>query len=131
LTQQTTTKYRIRNLADYNKALVQRGSLTIWFSPEAVEGWLCAKEGKRGRPTLYSQEAILCALMLKAVYHLPFRALRGLLLSLVILRGVVEIVELVPVFRNRSSHMRRQPISYQCPSFSALPKCILLSRVMK
>lgn len=88
MTNQTTTKYRIRNWAEYNRALVQRGSLTIWFSPEAVEGWLCVKEGKKGRPTLYSHEAILCALMLKAVYHLPFRALRGLLLSLVMLLGV-------------------------------------------
>ena len=37
---------------------------------------------------MYSNEAILCALMLKAVYGLPFRALRGLLLSLVVLLGV-------------------------------------------
>lgn len=88
MTQQTTAKYRIRNWREYNKALVQRGSLTIWFSPEAVEGWLAEKKGKRGRPQLYSNEAILCALMLKAVYGMPFRALRGLLLSLVILLGV-------------------------------------------
>ena len=87
MTQQTTTKYRIRNWGEYNKALVQRGSLTIWLSPEAVDSWLAEKENKRGRPQVYSNEAILCSLMLKAVYGLPFRALRGLLLSLVILLG--------------------------------------------
>lgn len=32
MTQQTAAKYRIRNWGEYNKALVQRGSLTIWFS---------------------------------------------------------------------------------------------------
>lgn len=88
MTQQTTTKYRIRNWREYNKALVQRGSLTIWFSQEAIEGWLAEKEDKRGRPKVYSNEAILCSLMLKAVYGLPFRALRGLLLSLVVLLRV-------------------------------------------
>lgn len=88
MTQQTTTKYRIRNWGEYNKALVQRGSLTIWFSPEAVKSWLAGKDNKKGRPQVYSNEAILCALTLKAVYGLPFRALRGLLLSLVVLLGV-------------------------------------------
>ena len=83
MTQQTTTKYRIRNWREYNKALVQRGSLTIWFSQEAIEGWLAEKEDKRGRPKVYSNEAILCSLMLKAVYGLPFRALRGLLRDIV------------------------------------------------
>lgn len=88
MTQQTRTKYHIRNWGEYNKSLVQRGSLTIWFSPEAVESWLAEKKNKKGRPTVYSNEAILCALMIKAVYGQPFRALRGLLLSLVALLGV-------------------------------------------
>ena len=48
---------------------------------------MAEKENKRGRPQVYSNEAIPCSLMLKAVYGLPFRALRGLLLSLVILLG--------------------------------------------
>ena len=81
MTQQTQAKYRIRNWVEYNKALVQRGSLTIWFSSEAIEGWRAEKEDKKGRPKVYSNEAILCALMIKAVYHLPFRGLRGLLLN--------------------------------------------------
>lgn len=89
MTQKTQTKYLIRNWAEYNKALVQRGSLTIWFSPESVEKWLAKKEGKKGRPKIYSNDAILCALMLKAVYHLPFRALQGFLLSVVALLGIV------------------------------------------
>ncbi|MCC5831567.1 MAG: IS5 family transposase [Chlamydiales bacterium] len=55
---------------------------------EAIEGWLAEKENKRGRPKVYSNEAILCALMVKAVYNCPFRALRGLLLSLTALLGI-------------------------------------------
>lgn len=89
MTQQTKTKYSIRNWGEYNRALEQRGSLTIWFSPEAIEKWVAKKDGKRGRPFLYSDDAILCALMLKAVYHVPFRQLRGLLQSLTALLGIV------------------------------------------
>ncbi|MCB9301190.1 MAG: hypothetical protein H6566_11115 [Lewinellaceae bacterium] len=32
-------KYRVLNWSDYNKALVNRGSITIYFSDEAIEGW--------------------------------------------------------------------------------------------
>ena len=31
--------YRIRNWSQYNASLKQRGSLTIWVSPEAVANW--------------------------------------------------------------------------------------------
>ncbi len=83
MTKQTETKYRIRNWSQYNKALVNRGSLTIWFSNSSIEKWLASNHKGRGRPKIYSDEAILCALIIKAVYRLPFRALRGFLLSLI------------------------------------------------
>jgi hypothetical protein len=82
--------YRIRNWSEYNKALVQRGSITLWFSDEAIKGWQENKRtGKRGRPRVYSNDAILCALMIRAVYHMPLRALRGFLLSLANLMSLI------------------------------------------
>lgn len=88
MTKQTNTKYRIRNWSEYNKALVNRGSLTIWFSETAIKGWLAHNPKGRGRPKIYSDEAILCALIVKAVYRLPFRALRGFILSFIHLLGL-------------------------------------------
>jgi len=35
--------YRIDNWSEYNKALVQRGSLNIWVDEKAVKGWLSFK----------------------------------------------------------------------------------------
>ena len=32
-------KRRVTNWAEYNAALRQRGSLTVWFSEEAIAGW--------------------------------------------------------------------------------------------
>ena len=89
MTNQTEKKYQIRNWPEYNRALVNRGSLTIWVTDEVIAKWIEPCCGKRGRPKFYSDEAILCALMIKAVYKLPFRALRGLLVSLVSLLDII------------------------------------------
>jgi Transposase DDE domain len=80
--------YRIRNWAEYNKSLIQRGDITVWFSNEARERWMAKATGNRGWPQIYSDDAILCALMVKVVYHLPLRALVGFLKSLLCLLGV-------------------------------------------
>ena len=88
MTNQTKKKYHIRNWSEYNKALVNRGSLTIWFSNDVIEKWNAQPSQKRGRPRTYSDEAILCALMIKAVYKLPFRTLRGFMLSMIGLLGL-------------------------------------------
>jgi hypothetical protein len=79
-------RYRIRNWSDYNKSLIQRGSITVWFSDDAIEKWTAPKQaGKRGRPKLYSDDAILTALIIRSVFHLPLRALQGFLTSLVMI----------------------------------------------
>ncbi len=31
--------YRVTNWKDYNKALVQRGSLTVWIDQQALDAW--------------------------------------------------------------------------------------------
>jgi IS5 family transposase len=75
--------YRIRNWSDYNKSLVGRGSLTLWFDEESIKKWHNVElSGKRGRSPTYSDMAIECMLTLKAVYRLPLRATQGFVLSL-------------------------------------------------
>ena len=76
--------YRIRNWAQYNNALVQRGSLTLWFDQSSVEGWLNHHPSdRRGKPRKYADAAILCALTIRQLFHLPLRATQGLIGSLV------------------------------------------------
>jgi hypothetical protein len=31
------TRYRVSNWAEYDRALVQRGDITLWFSPDAAD----------------------------------------------------------------------------------------------
>ena len=80
--------YRIRNWPEYNRSLVNRGNVNLWISDDALGKWVLPNVGDRGRPRMYSSEVILCALMLKGIYHLPLRALEGFLQSLILLIGV-------------------------------------------
>lgn len=76
-------KYHIKNWSQYNRSLIQRGSINFWFSEEAINKWRNTNHTcKKGRPQEYSDDAILCALLIRTVYHLPLRALEGLLISL-------------------------------------------------
>ena len=51
--------YRIKNWSEYNKSLIQRGDITLWCSDDAIESWILPNQGKRGRPLMYADEAIL------------------------------------------------------------------------
>ncbi len=53
------TKYRLRNWGEYNRALVQRGSWTLWVTEEVVQtGHPTALENKRGHPRTYTDTAV-------------------------------------------------------------------------
>ena len=70
--------YRITNWGEDDRALVERGNITVWLEKEAVEkNWTPQPNGKRGGQWRYSDWAIQTLLMLKVVFHLPYRALEG------------------------------------------------------
>jgi hypothetical protein len=52
-------KYRGSNWREYDRALQQRGRLAMWVTPEALEAGAPAKTGRRGRPSAYSDIAIV------------------------------------------------------------------------
>ncbi len=71
-------KWRVTNWPEYDRALVQRGNLTVWFDEEFVQKhWRPDPTGKRGSPMKYSDMAIQVLLTLKATFGLPYRALEG------------------------------------------------------
>ena len=103
--------YRVRNWAEYDAALVNRGSLTIWMSEDAIAGWKENKEPKkRGRQREYSDLAIEMALTLKEVYHLTNRSTEGFLLSL------FEIMEIdLPVPDHTTLSVRGKGLEVHLP----------------
>ena len=77
-------RYRIRNWRAYNRALINRGRLTVWFDEHAIAGWRHTEPATRpGAPRTYADLAIECALVFKSVYHLSLRAAQGFLTSVV------------------------------------------------
>ena len=86
-------QYRIQNWSDYNSALVGRGRITLWFDEESIRSWLSSTStGKRGRPCIYSDSAITCLLLIKAVFKLDFRTLQGFAESLVKIMGLDIVI---------------------------------------
>lgn len=74
--------YRVRNWSEYDRALVNRGSLTIWVSEEAIGKWKPEGSKQRGAQKEYSDFAIETALTLKEVFHLTNRGTEGMLGSI-------------------------------------------------
>jgi hypothetical protein len=81
-------RYRVSNWHEYDQALQERGSLTVWFTPEAIAAWHPLPTGKRGRARHYSDLAIETGHLLRLAFHRPWRQTEGLLRSLATLLGV-------------------------------------------
>ena len=100
---QSVFRYRIRNWRQYNRALINRGRLTVWFDEQAVAAWRNTEPAVGpGAPRLYADLAIDCALVFKAVYHLSLRTAQGFLSS------VVELMKLTLPVPDYSTVSRRQ-----------------------
>jgi hypothetical protein len=50
--------YRVKNWIKYDKALVQRGSITFWLSNDFEQTWQYAGEKQRGSQFEYSEQAL-------------------------------------------------------------------------
>ena len=71
------TKYRVKDWACYDRALVRRGDVTVWLSPEAIATWKPAGVGKRGGQLKYCDVSIEAALTLRLLFNLPLRQAEG------------------------------------------------------
>jgi hypothetical protein len=81
-------RYRVTNWAEYDAALRQRGSLTVWFTKEAIAAWRAEPRTTRGGQAHYSALAIKTALTLRAVFRLALRQTEGLISSILQLLGL-------------------------------------------
>jgi hypothetical protein len=89
----TKPSYNITNWNSYNQALVSRGSLTLWVSPEAIASWNAqAAPGKNGHPFVFSDDCIILLGILKEAYRLPLRQAIGFAASIFRLMGITTTV---------------------------------------
>jgi hypothetical protein len=83
------TKYRVGNWAEYDRALVQRGDITLWLTTDAIAAWEPAPSGRRGGQRKFSDRAIETAVTLRLIFNLPLRQAEGFLRSILSLLDVV------------------------------------------
>ena len=74
---------RVTNWSEYDAALRGRGSLTVWFTKEAIAAWQALPRITRGGQPSYSALAITTALTLRAVFGLALRQTEGLIASVI------------------------------------------------
>ena len=73
-----TSLHPITNWPQYNRSLINRGSLTFWIDAAAMNNWFHHDHhGRQGRNQLYIDHAISSFLMLKGIFSLPLRAIQG------------------------------------------------------
>jgi Transposase DDE domain len=81
-------RHRVTNWSEYDAALRRRGSLTVWFTDEAIAAWRAEPRTTRGGQPSYSALAITTALTLRAVFRLALRQTEGLIGSILRLLGL-------------------------------------------
>ena len=102
------TKYRVTNWSEYERALVQRGDITLWISEDAIASWKPAPTGRRGAQRKFSDHTIEAALTLRLVFNLPLRQAEGFLRSVLSLMSLdLEAPDHTTLSR-RSRHLNIQ-----------------------
>jgi hypothetical protein len=81
-------RHQVTNWATYDASLRARGSLTVWFTAEAMEAWKAEPRTGRGGQPRYSDLAIATALTLRTVFRLALRQTEGLIGSVLQLLGL-------------------------------------------
>jgi len=81
-------RYRVTNSAEYDASLRQRGSLTLWFTDEAIAAWRAEPRTTPGGQPHYSALAISTALTMGMVFGLALRQTEGLIGSVIGLLGL-------------------------------------------
>jgi hypothetical protein len=78
--------YRTTNWSTYNRALINRGNIAIWFDPKTQ--WYAQPKSKHGRNQTYFDIAIQCRLMIKSIFRLSLHMVKGFVQSLIKLCGL-------------------------------------------
>jgi hypothetical protein len=108
-------KFKITNWRNYNKALINRGSLTFWLD-EAIQAWYeSATPASRGRPQRYSDPAITTVLVIKHVFRLTLRATQGFIDSIFTL---MDVPLRCPDYTSVSKRAKSVNVRFKTPSAS-------------
>ena len=118
VTSSTQKHYTSSNWSAYNNSLKSRGSLTVWFSEDALSKWSFNGDQKRGGKRVYSDFCFEFCLTIKAVYGLGYRQMEGFIESIFQLSGFA-----LPVPNN--AHVCRKSKGLSIPVHTPMAKGII------
>jgi Transposase DDE domain len=114
-------QHRVINWAAYDAGLRARGSLTVWFTPEAIAAWRAEQRTGRGGQLRYSSLAITTALTLRAVFRLALRQTEGLIGS------ILQLLALdLPVPDHSTLSRRAETLEVPRPKAGSAPVHLLV-----
>ena len=108
--------YRVKNWSLYNRALVARGSLTVWIDDCLWKQWYDQRPSQRGE-FVYSDQAMEWMLTMRVLFGLPLRQTQGFIQSLLDLMGLALAVPDYSTLSRRQGHLavKKQPDSPASP----------------
>jgi len=108
-----SAKYRVTNWPAYNKALQERGNITLWFDKRVIHQWYAKRNGKPDGQRVYSNTTIEIGNIFRLIFHLPYRQTVGFLSSIMKLMGL----ELrVPNFSTFSRRLKKLVVRLRIPN---------------
>ncbi|MCE0385509.1 IS5 family transposase, partial [Klebsiella pneumoniae] len=122
-------KFKITNWPTYNKALINRGSITFWLDDEAIQAWYeSATPSSRGRPQRYSDLAITTVLVIKRVFRLTLRAAQGFIDSIF---SLMNVPLRCPDYSCVSRRAKSVNVSFKTPTRGEIAHLVIDSTGMK
>lgn len=122
-------KFKITNWPTYNKALINRGSITFWLDDEAIQAWYeSATPSSRGRPQRYSDLAITTVLVIKRVFRLTLRAAQGFIDSIF---SLMNVPLRCPDYSCVSRRAKSVNISFKTPTRGEIAHLVIDSTGLK
>ncbi|MBK0004818.1 IS5 family transposase [Erwinia sp. S38] len=122
-------KFKITNWCNYNKALINRGSITFWLDDEAIQAWYdTATTASRGRPQRYSGPAITTVLMIKRVFRLTLSAAQGFIDSLF---SLMKLPLRCPDYSSVSRRAKTVNVSFKTPTRGEIAHLVIDSTGLK
>lgn len=98
---------RKRNWREYNRQLVQRGSITFLVDPKFLKGFRSKEKRKgRGRPLEFSNPVIIMLMMMKIHYRLSYRVLEGFSKSIQILMRHISSLPTYTLICKRAAFLK-------------------------
>lgn len=94
--------YKVRNWSKYNKSLVKRGNITLWFNKKSMSKWYHQGEKTKGAQKIYSIYAIKIMLIFRNLFNLKLRSLQGFMVSLIYQMGIrIDIPDYTTICRRQ------------------------------